>query len=92
LFAIIPAQAEITGAAERDYAVRALDRIARPVIESLAEGKLKERIPLGPGEESRRDVTCLEAFGRHGDQARESRENSLYPMIFRACTPYLVVE
>jgi hypothetical protein len=64
LFAIIPAQAEITGAAERDYAVRALDRIARPVIESLAEGKLKERIPLGPGEESRRDVTCLEAFGR----------------------------
>jgi len=28
----------------------------------------------------------------HGDQARESRENSLYPMTFRACTPYLVVE
>lgn len=56
--------AQATGAAERQYAVKTLDRIARPVIEALAEGKLKERLPLGPGEESRRDYTCLEAFGR----------------------------
>ncbi len=58
------ANAETPGEADRAYAVKTLDRIARPVLESLAEGKLKERIPLGPGEESRRDYTCLEAFGR----------------------------
>jgi hypothetical protein len=56
--------ARADGPADRAEAVKTLDRIARPVIESLAEGKLKERIPLGPGEESRRGVTCLEAFGR----------------------------
>ncbi len=33
-------------------------------MESLAEGNLKKRIPLGPGEEPRREYTCLEAFGR----------------------------
>jgi len=52
------------GVSDRDDAVKVLDRIARPVIESLAEGKLKERLPLGPGEESRRVFTHLEAFGR----------------------------
>ncbi len=53
-----------TGVSDRDDAVKVLDRIARPVIEALAEGKLKERLPLGPGEESRRGFTHLEAFGR----------------------------
>lgn len=53
-----------SGPADRAEAVKTLDRIARPVMESLAEGKLRERLPMGPGEESRRDVTCLEAFGR----------------------------
>lgn len=57
-------QAQDTGARDREYAVNALDRISRPVIKSLAEGKLKASIPLGPGEESRRNWTCLEAFGR----------------------------
>ncbi|GAA5122496.1 DUF2264 domain-containing protein [Luteolibacter yonseiensis] len=52
------------GAEDRAYAVKSLDRIARPVMESLAEGKLKQRLPLAPGEESRRDYTHLEAFGR----------------------------
>lgn len=61
---LLPLQAETSATADREYAVKTLDRIARPVIESLAEGKLKERLPLGPGEESRRDFTCLEAFGR----------------------------
>jgi hypothetical protein len=56
--------ARADGLEDRAEAVKTLDRIARPVIESLAEGKLKQRIPLGPGEESRRNVTCLEAFGR----------------------------
>lgn len=53
-----------TGAADREYTVQVLDRIARPVIGSLAEGKLKETLPLGPGEEARKSSTCLEAFGR----------------------------
>lgn len=57
-----PARAD--GPADRAEAVKTLDRIAGPVMESLAVGKLKGRIPLGPGEDSRRDVTCLEAFGR----------------------------
>lgn len=56
--------AEPGGAEDRAYAVKSLDRIARPVMESLAEGKLKQRLPLGPGEESRREYTHLEAFGR----------------------------
>src|SRR6476620_4557786 len=53
-----------TGAADREYAVKTLDRIARPVIQSLAEGKLKERLPLGSDEDSRKAYTHLEAFGR----------------------------
>ena len=59
-----PLHAQNTGAQDRQAAVSALDRIARPVIKSLADGKLKANIPLGPGEESRRNYTCLEAFGR----------------------------
>ncbi|MES2437855.1 MAG: DUF2264 domain-containing protein [Verrucomicrobiota bacterium] len=57
-------RAQAGGAADRDYAVKTLDRIARPVIEALAEGTLKQNLPLGPGEESRREYACLEAFGR----------------------------
>lgn len=53
-----------TGTADREYAVKTLDRIARPVIQSLAEGKLNEKLPLGPGEDSRKPYTYLEAFGR----------------------------
>lgn len=58
------ADARADGPADREYAVKTLDRIARPVMESLAEGKLKQRIPLDKGEETRREYTCLEAFGR----------------------------
>jgi hypothetical protein len=61
---ISPLAAQTTGAEDRAYAVKTLDRIARPVLESLAEGKLKERLPLGPGQESRAPFTHLEAFGR----------------------------
>lgn len=49
---------------DREYSLQVLDRVARPVMRSLAEGKLREEMPLGPGEESRRDYTHLEAFGR----------------------------
>ncbi len=56
--------AEPSAVEDRAYAVKTLDRIARPVLEALAEGKLKERLPLGAGQEARRDFTHLEAFGR----------------------------
>jgi len=49
---------------DREYSLQVLDRVARPVMRSLAEGKLRAQMPLGPGEESRRDCTHLEAFGR----------------------------
>lgn len=49
---------------DREYCVQVLDRIAGPVIRSLAGGKLKQQLPLGNGEQSRRDFTHLEAFGR----------------------------
>jgi len=32
--------------AERAYVLKTLDQIARPVLEALAESKLKERLPL----------------------------------------------
>jgi hypothetical protein len=56
--------AEETPSKTREEAVQILDRIARPVIQSLAEGKLKEKLPLGPGEGDRASYTHLEAFGR----------------------------
>lgn len=58
------ASAQTTGAADREYAVKTLDRIAGPVMRSLAVGKLKERLPLEKRDEARRDFTYLEAFGR----------------------------
>lgn len=56
--------AKDTEPTDREYSVQVLDRIAGPVIRSLAEGKLKQQLPLGDGEQSRRDFTHLEAFGR----------------------------
>lgn len=64
LYGIESIGAQATGTMDRAEAVKALDSISRPVIESLAEGKLKSRMPLGPDEESRRNFSCLEAFGR----------------------------
>lgn len=55
---------EQTGKDERAYAVKLLDRTAGPVLRSLAQGKLKQTLPLGKGEESRKTCTHLEAFGR----------------------------
>lgn len=60
---VLPLSAQ-TGKEDRELTVKALDRIAKPVIESLAEGKLKKELPLGPGENSRAECTHLEAFGR----------------------------
>lgn len=63
LLTILPAAAQ-SGRQDREFTVRTLDRIARPVIGSLADGKLKKNLPLGPGEQDRARWTHLEAFGR----------------------------
>lgn len=60
---VLPLSAQ-TGKEDREFTVKVLDRIAKPVLESLAEGKLKDELPLGPGEKDRAEWTCLEAFGR----------------------------
>lgn len=51
---------------DREYWVRVLTTIADPVLKSLSEGKLKERMPVEfqKGHESRKLFTYLEAFGR----------------------------
>ena len=60
---LLPLAAQ-SGKEDREFTVKTLDRIARPVIGALAEGKLKQQLPLGPGETDRADCTHLEAFGR----------------------------
>lgn len=51
---------------DREYWVRVLTTIADPVLKSLSEGKLKERMPVEfqKGHENRKLFTHLEAFGR----------------------------
>lgn len=60
---VLPLSAQ-TGREDREFTVKTLDRIARSVLESLADGKLRKELPLGPGEKDRAQWTCLEAFGR----------------------------
>jgi hypothetical protein len=55
---------ESTGQADREFTVATMDKIARPVLSNLAQGRLKATLPLGPNEGGRRNVTHLEAFGR----------------------------
>lgn len=53
-----------SGGEDRQYWVRTMDRIARPVMENLSKGTLKKNMPvesLGKGRES---CTHLEALGR----------------------------
>jgi hypothetical protein len=49
---------------DREYTVGVLVRIAEPVLGALAEGELRERLPVHAWEENRRPYTHLEAFGR----------------------------
>ncbi len=52
---------------DREYWVSVLTRIARPVLENLAEGRLHLRMPVEvrpAGRPERREVTHLEALGR----------------------------
>jgi hypothetical protein len=51
---------------DREYWIRVLTTIADPVLTSLSEGKLKERMPVEvqQGREDRKLFIHLEAFGR----------------------------
>lgn len=52
---------------DRNYWVKVLTQIAKPVLESLSKGELRKNMPVEcrPGKEAdRRTVTYLEAFGR----------------------------
>jgi hypothetical protein len=49
---------------DRAYSVDVLTRVARPVLTALAEGKLKQTLPLPAGQEDRAIYTGLEALGR----------------------------
>ncbi len=56
--------AESTGKADREYSVSVLVRIAHPVLEAAAEGKLRERLPHHEWERNRTPYSALEALGR----------------------------
>ncbi|HEU5071581.1 MAG TPA: DUF2264 domain-containing protein [Verrucomicrobiae bacterium] len=75
LFAIVFALATLTGsmaradqesagAADRAYTVAVLTRTAEPVLTALADGRLRERLPVHEWELSRTNYAPLEAFGR----------------------------
>lgn len=55
--------AEETPSKTHEVAVQILDRVARPVMQSLADEKLREP-PLRTGEGDRESYTHFEAFGR----------------------------
>ncbi len=55
------------GASDRQYWLDVLTRLAQPVLTNLAEGRLRQRMPveIAPaGNPERRDYTHLEAVGR----------------------------
>ena len=53
-----------SGAEDRAYAVRVLTRISEPVLTALAEGRLKQDLPVRDWERRRAPYAPLEAFGR----------------------------
>jgi hypothetical protein len=55
---------EGAGAGDRAEWVAVATRIARPVLENLARGELKRRLPVQEGREDRQKYAALEAFGR----------------------------
>jgi rhamnogalacturonyl hydrolase YesR len=53
-----------SGAQNRAYLVRVLTRIAEPVLEAMAKGELKKRMPIHDWEKDRSAWTHYEAFAR----------------------------
>ena len=62
--AIVSVPAAESGAADRAYSVEVLTRVARPVLTALAEGRLKQSLPVHEWERNRANYTGLEALGR----------------------------
>jgi len=62
--AIVSAPAAESGAADRAYSVEVLTRVARPVLTALADGRLKQSLPVHEWERNRTNYTGLEALGR----------------------------
>jgi hypothetical protein len=61
---LLPAHAEVKPSLDRAYSVDVLTRVARPVLTTLAEGRLKQSLPVHEWERNRADYTGLEALGR----------------------------
>jgi hypothetical protein len=53
-----------TGAADREYSVHVLTRIAGPVLDALSNNELKKRLPIHDWEKHRAAWTHYEAFAR----------------------------
>src|SRR5438105_13947228 len=49
---------------ERTYWLAVLERLAKPVLENLARGELKKKMPVEAANPDRRKYTHLEALGR----------------------------
>lgn len=62
LVAVIAQQNSATD--DRAYCVQVLTNVAGPVLTSLAEGKLKDNLPIHDWEKNRKSFAPLEAFGR----------------------------
>jgi hypothetical protein len=60
---LAPGRAEAEGD-DRAYWVKTATRIAGPVLEALARGELKRRLPVQADREDRQAYAALEAFGR----------------------------
>ncbi|HXS68459.1 MAG TPA: DUF2264 domain-containing protein [Candidatus Polarisedimenticolia bacterium] len=56
--------ADNSGEADRAYSVQVMTKVAGPVLESLAAGKLKQNLPAHDWEKTRTHYAPLEAFGR----------------------------
>lgn len=60
----VSAPAEVKPNLDRAYSVDVLTRVARPVLSALAEGRLKQNLPVHDWERNRSNYTGLEALGR----------------------------
>lgn len=57
-------QANNEGAQDREFWLKSLERLSRPVLEALAEDRLRERMPVESSGSDRALYTHLEAIGR----------------------------
>ncbi len=65
LFAVTTnAQHTNAGVEERDYLIRAMLKIADPVLNALSKNELKQQMPVEAKTDDRSNYTYLEAFGR----------------------------